>query len=33
VQVAGLQSGLPLPEGMVLLSAPQSAERLVQWEA
>jgi hypothetical protein len=31
--VAGLQSGLPLLVGMVLLSAPQSAERWVQWAA
>jgi len=31
--VAGLQSGLPLPVSMVLLSAPQSAERWVQWAA
>jgi len=30
---SGPQSGLPLPVGTVLLSAPQSAERWVQWAA
>jgi len=33
VPVAGPQSGLPLPVGMVLPSAPRLAERSVQWVA